>query len=111
MLVGCEPSVAIHEAARTGNIEAVKQHLAEGADVNAENIFDKTPLHRASLGRYKEVTELLITKGADVNVQDINGSTSLDWAVVPTAVNKTETSNLLRKHGGQTGEELKAAAN
>jgi ankyrin repeat protein len=56
----------------------VKQHLAEGADENAENIFDETSLHRASLGRYKEVTELLITKGADVNVQDINGSTLLD---------------------------------
>ena len=43
-----------------------------------KNIFDETSLHRASSGRYKEVTELLITKGADVNVQDINGSTSLD---------------------------------
>ena len=77
MLVGCGPSVDIHEAARTGNIEAVKQHLAEGADVN---------------------------------VQDINGSTSLDCAVVSTAENKTETADLLRKHGGQTGEELKATA-
>ena len=35
LLVGCGPSVDIHEAARTGNIEAVKQHLAAGTDVNA----------------------------------------------------------------------------
>jgi hypothetical protein len=35
MLVGCGPSVDIHEAAGTGNIEVVKQHLAAGADVNA----------------------------------------------------------------------------
>ena len=36
LLVGCGPSVSIHEAARTGNIEAVKQHLAAGADVNGK---------------------------------------------------------------------------
>ena len=35
LLVGCGPSVDIWEAARTGNIEAVKQHLAAGTDVNA----------------------------------------------------------------------------
>ena len=34
LLVGCGPS-PIHKAARHGNIEAVKQHLASGADVNA----------------------------------------------------------------------------
>jgi len=33
VLVGCGSS--IHQAAGTGNIEAVKQHLAAGANVNA----------------------------------------------------------------------------
>jgi hypothetical protein len=36
VLVGCGPSVDIHEAARTGNIEAVKQHLATGTDVDGK---------------------------------------------------------------------------
>ena len=35
VLVACGLSVDIHEAAKTGNIEAVKQHLVAGADVNA----------------------------------------------------------------------------
>jgi hypothetical protein len=36
VLVGCGgPSVDIWEAAKEGNIEAVKQHLAAGANVNA----------------------------------------------------------------------------
>ena len=35
LVVGCGPSVDIWEAARTGNIAAVKQHLAAGANVNA----------------------------------------------------------------------------
>ena len=38
LLVGCgesTPDISIHDAASSGNIEAVKQHLADGADVNA----------------------------------------------------------------------------
>jgi len=35
LLVGCGPSMSIHKVASLGNIEAVKQHLASGADVNA----------------------------------------------------------------------------
>ena len=58
----------------------------------------------ASEGR-KEVAELLIAKGADVNAQRDNGDTPLDWAILRK---HTETAELLRKHGGKTGEELKA---
>ena len=66
------PDISIHDAAMQRNLEAVKQHIAAGADVNAK---------------------------------DVNGYTPLDWAIF----NKdTETTNLLRKHGGKTGEELKA---
>ena len=36
-LVGCGPSLDIHKAAKDGNIEAVKQHLAAGTDVNAKD--------------------------------------------------------------------------
>jgi ankyrin repeat protein len=35
LLVGCGPSVDIWTAADKGNIEAVKQHIAAGANVNA----------------------------------------------------------------------------
>ncbi|MDP7135593.1 MAG: ankyrin repeat domain-containing protein, partial [Planctomycetota bacterium] len=59
------------------------------------------PLHSAT----KEVVELLIANGADVNAKDDNGETSLNWAIFK---GKTETADLLRKHGGKTGEELKA---
>jgi hypothetical protein len=34
VLVGCGPSVDIHEAAEAGNIEGVKQHIAAGTDVS-----------------------------------------------------------------------------
>ncbi len=75
VLVGCGPSLDIHEAANTGNIEAVKQHLADGVDVNVT---------------------------AD------GGVTPQDGAIDPHATldRQPEIANLLRKHGGKTGEEL-----
>ena len=97
--------ISIHAAARMGMIEAVKQHLAAGADVNAKESGGATPLLFAAQGGHKEIAELLITKGADVNAKHNGGNTPLDWAIF----NKdTETADLLRKHGGKTGEELKA---
>jgi ankyrin repeat protein len=50
---------------------------------------------------HREVAELLIAKGADVNEKNGSGETPLDWAV-------GEIAELLRKHGGKTGAELKA---
>ena len=44
VLMGCGPSVDIHQAAHNGNIEAVKQHLAAGVDVNVRLRFGQTPL-------------------------------------------------------------------
>ncbi len=57
----------------------------------------------AAYGGHKEIVELLITAGADVNAKDEDGDTPLD-----NAKYKPETADLLRKHGGKTGAELKA---
>jgi ankyrin repeat protein len=54
---------------------------------------------------HKEIAELLIAKGADVNAKNKFDSTPLDWAI---RGKHAETADLLRKHGGKTGEELKA---
>ena len=98
------PDISIHDASRYGNIEAVKQHLDAGVDVNAKGpgTYGRTALYWASSRGRKEVAELLIANGADVNAMDVLlGWTPLDYA-------EGETANLLRKHGGKTGEELKA---
>ena len=111
VLVGCgnpEADRALRKAANEGNIEAVKQHLADGADVHAKDKHGWTPLQRAAWFGRKEVAELLIAKGADVNAKDEDGETPLDWAIEK---NHTETADLLRKHSGKTGEELKAEGN
>ena len=41
------PDISIREAVKTGNIEAVKQHLDAGADVNAKGKYGRAPLHYA----------------------------------------------------------------
>ena len=99
------PDISIHDAAYDGNIEAVKQHLAAGADVNAGFVFGMTPLHLAAFEGHKKIIELLIAKGADVNAKQKGGGTPLDLAI---QFKEPETADLLRKHGGKTGEELKA---
>ena len=103
LLVGCgesqPPAISIHEAARDGNIEAVKQHLEAGVDVNVKDNIGLTPLHMAAGDGRKEVAELLIAKGAEVNAK-IEGMTPLDIAI---ELKHTTTADLLRKHGGKSG--------
>jgi len=94
---------AIIDAAKKGDIETVKQHLAAGTDVNTKNSRGWTPLHLATDQGHKEVVELLLAKGANVNAKDDKGRTTLDWA---EEENK-EITDLLHKHGGKTGKELK----
>ena len=101
-----ELDVPILAAAYNGNIEAVKQHLAAGTDVNVKGGFaDGTPLHYAAANGHKEIAELLIEKGADVKAKDEGGKTPLDVAI---QFKELEITNLLRVIGGKTGEELKA---
>ena len=94
-------------AAKKGDIEAVKQHLADGADVNEKARDGTTPLHNAAVYGHNEVAELLIANGASVNAIIVSGrnqgKTPLDLAIWRK---KTATADLLRQHGGKTAKEL-----
>ena len=92
----------LHKACEKGNIEAVKQHLADGADVNGkdDSYGGGTPLHMATIQDRKEVAELLIAKGSDVNAMDNDDQTPLDWTI---GHKHPELADLLRRHSGKHG--------
>jgi predicted component of type VI protein secretion system len=98
------PVISILNSVLSGNIQAIKQHLDAGTDVNAKGWGEWTPLHVAAVEGQKETAELLIANGADVSAKNRYGKTLLDFA-------EGETADLLRKHGGKTGEELNATGN
>ena len=60
-------------AAKKGDIEAIKQHLAAGTDVNAKSGDGTTPLHTAAVYGHNEIAELLIANGANVNAIIVSG--------------------------------------
>ena len=99
------PEISIWEAARNGNIEAVRLHLTAGTDANTRGEGGWVPLHGASGSGHREIVELLMANGAQVNGPAMSGKTALDYA---SRAGHTETADLLRRHGGKTRAELKA---
>jgi len=100
-------STTLTSAVSGGRKEIVEILIDKGADVNGKDHIEWSPLHHAVVKGHKEIVELLIAKGADVNFVNTKmlGITALDHAEI---VNEKDIADLLRKHGGKTGEELKA---
>ncbi len=97
----------LHWSAWRGHIEMAKLLISNGSDVKAKNKGGGHPLHEAAGAGYTNIAALLISKGAEVEAKDYFSQTALDCAIKH---NRTETADLLRKHGGKTCEELKAEA-
>lgn len=75
------PEVDIHTAVITGNLEAVKQHIAAGSDLNIKDPFGgSSPLISAAVFGQPEAAKLLLDAGVDINFQNNDGSTALHSA-------------------------------
>jgi len=97
----------IHEAAKFGSLEKVREFIEGGADVNAKDEDGYTPLSIAVSGGRTDVADFLIAKGADVNAKDKEGYTPLysaiwkdDKDMVKLFVDKGADVNVLPKNDG-----------
>jgi uncharacterized protein len=94
----------LHRAVRFRSPAAVKELIAQGADINVVDKRTKsTPLHRAvtntgapaTAGKMDcaiEITRLLLANGADPRIKNKNGKTPIDYAKNP------EMKDVFSKH-------------
>src|SRR5262245_12605636 len=90
----------LFDAVRKGNIATVKLVIHQGVDVNAQDIYGKTPLHLAATWNEKNINltmvKLLIKAGADANVKDQFGFTPLFYSIWAEGSGVPTTSSLIK---------------
>ena len=67
-------------AAKNGDLQQLEFYIAAGADVNAKDNYNETPLHHAALKGSPECVRLLLTAGATVDAKNNDNKTPLHWA-------------------------------
>lgn len=92
-------STLLHHACAHDRKEIAGILIDNGADVNAKNKKNSdTPLHYAARKSFR-ITEFLLEKKADVNAENDQGKKPRDVA------RSGSIDDLLRKHGGKTGDD------
>lgn len=81
----------LHVAGRNNDLELVKMLLARGADVDAIDAYDCTPLLHCAQRKVPEVMVALIEAGADVNHQS---EATRGWTALHAAANTGDTETL-----------------
>ena len=75
--------------------------MERGAEIEAKDVNNQTPLHLAALSNSIETAKLLLESGAEIEARDVNNRTPLD---VAARKNSAETAILLLERG----EEIEA---
>ncbi|CAI7566010.1 unnamed protein product [Penicillium discolor] len=68
------PHESLYEAAASGDLEAVKALLDNGADINAVDSLGSSPLHAAPKKGHWDISRLLLEKGISPWIRDGNES-------------------------------------
>ncbi len=91
------PKVDLHSAVFTGDLDAIRQHVKAGSDLNVlEPSRASTPLITAAYLGNAEAAKILIEAGADLNYRNADGSTALHTAAV---FDRTEVAKILLDAG------------
>lgn len=95
------------------NLETIKLLLDNGADVNCQDFYGKTPVHYMVSHKFEEsetpsaiqALEMLIAKGAELNARDLFGRTTMHCIMSPSLLNtlvKNGADIEARDHEGNT---------
>ena len=108
-----KPSMDIHAAVLTGNLEAVKQHIEAGTDINQkEAMSGSTPLMSAATFNKTEIAKALINADADLTIKNNDGGTALHTAAffgrieIVQLLIDAEADKTVRNNFGATPREI-----
>ena len=112
-----QPTIDIHMAVVTDNVEALKQHVVAGTNINEKDPYGgSSPLISAALFGKTEMAKILIDAGADINVQNNDGSTALHVAaffcrpkIVKMLLNKKADKTTKNKYNSTAYESVAGA--
>jgi ankyrin repeat protein len=93
-----DKNTLLHLAVLRNEIGEVKDLLARGAKVNAQNTARMTPMHLAAKQGEHEIVTLILTHHPDLALRDSRGWTPLTWAV---RAHHDEAAQLLRDAGAR----------
>ncbi|OGV66267.1 MAG: hypothetical protein A2283_12110 [Lentisphaerae bacterium RIFOXYA12_FULL_48_11] len=86
---------ALFKASANGNLELLKELLAEGANINIISQNGYTPLHRAAQNGHTSTVEFLLSNGANAKVESKDRETPMTLAVKN---GRSDIEAILRKY-------------
>ncbi len=87
-------------AAHEGNVEAIHQFVAEGADVNIRDTRGRTPIHVAAFASEDDALRALAEAGADMNALE---GQAYDAVTIAAVANDAELMSLAIALGNDPG--------
>jgi hypothetical protein len=75
-----KPSMDLHSAVFLGNMNALKEHIAYGTDLNSKDAYGSTALNIACTFGKTDIALELINAKADLNARNADGGTALHTA-------------------------------
>lgn len=112
------PKMDIHTASLMGNLDAIRQHIQTGSDLNKKDAYGSSPLTIATTFGKTEVAKALIEAGANVNIKSKDGSTPLHTAaffcrteIVKALLANGADKNIRNSYGSTALESVSAPFN
>lgn len=88
-----------HRAARNSRVDDVRQHLEQGADIDATDQHGLTALHWAAINGCMDLAKLLVNRGAAINARDEH-TTNMTPLSLAKWMGYEELADFLMDHDG-----------